>query len=156
MALAGKYSPEIEALLDKLQRSGATFDRSKVQVTQRTKDTPERTYNIGRNSRQSTAPATRTPQIEALLDKLQRSGATFDRSKVQVTQRTAEPAPSPTQSLFGKDSFSGLDAPPTKAYTKEEYDGIIANAMAAGRARNNVKPGTEYDLGGEPNYFGRR
>lgn len=117
MALAGKYSPEIEAYLDKLQRSGVTFDRSKLQITQRTKDTPQRTYNMGRDSRQSTAPA-----------------------------------PSPTQSLFGKDSFSGLDAPPTKAYTKEEYDDIIANAMAAGRARNNVKSGTKYDLGGEPTW----
>lgn len=127
MALAGKYSPAIEAYLDTLQRSGATFDRSKLQITQRNKDIPY-SGRYDNRGRPIPAPTRSAPTPPSALE------------------------PSPTQSLFGKGSFSGLDAPPTKAYTKQEYDDIIANAMAVGRARNNVKSGTEYDLGGEPTW----
>jgi len=118
MALAGKYSPQVQAYINKMKETDPNYG-SRITTTQRTKDTPNTSNRFSQRP-----PASRL-------------------------YASSSQAPSPSQNLFGKDSFSGLDAPPPTS-NREEADRLIANAIAVGRARNNVKPGTEYDLGGLP------
>ena len=130
MALAGRYSPWLEAYKNTLNRGKATLDRGKIQPTQKTKDTPQITLNRGRFGRQSFTPAPSTPKG-------------LSAPAPSTPQGLSVPA-SYSKPLFGKDSFSGLDLPTDKAYTKQEYDAIVANAMAVGKTRNNAGAGYEF------------
>jgi len=131
MALAGRFSPWLEAYKNTLNRGKATFNQSKIQPTQRTENTPQITWNRGKLGRQSFTPAPSTPKG-------------LSAPAPSTSQGLSAPASYTPKPLFGKDSFSGLDLPTDKAYTKQEYNDIVANAMAVGKTRNNAAAGYEF------------
>ena len=142
MALAGRFSPMLEAYKNTLNREKTTLNRGRIQPTQTTKNTPQITLNRGRFGRQSFTPAPSTPQsLSAPAPSIPQG---LSVSTPSTSQGLSSPASYTPKPLFGKDSFSGLDLPVDKAYTKQEYDDIVANAMAVGKTRNNAAAGYEF------------